>query len=175
MRGGTATFFFFFTIAFVASALSVIIVRLILRHRGEQMRHQERMAALEKGVDVPLSAPLPATSRVHLLRGLMWTFASLGIVIFLLGVSWSTQKPPYASDIAYRAHNLRSNLNIPLDEARKIAEQDVKSNNRGMPVGFALFGLVPLGVGLAYLSFYFTDESRKSADLARFEPPAGRG
>jgi cadmium resistance protein CadD (predicted permease) len=30
-----------------------------------------------------------------------------------------------------------------------------------MPAGVALLGVVPLAVGLAYLVFHFTDESRK--------------
>jgi hypothetical protein len=40
-----------------------------------------------------------------------------------------------------------------------MAEKD--QVGRGLPAGVAVLGVVPLGVGLAYLVFYFTDDSRK--------------
>jgi hypothetical protein len=172
MHQGTAIFSF--VIAFISSALAVIIVRLILRHRGEQMLHQERLAALEKGVNVPLSAPLPATSRVYLLRGLMWTLSSAGLIVCLLGFALSDQnRSESAANMAWRARDLSQSLGISLQDAQRIVEKD--RTRRGMPLGVALMGLVPLGVGIAYLAFYKAEQSRVRAELAPSGPPAARG
>lgn len=92
--------------------------------------HQERMAAIEKGVDL---APLPeaffaedskgksvGSPRRSLLVGLQWAFIGLGLIIAL----------------------------------RSTGESDV-----------SLFGLIPLGIGLAYLIYYFV-EGRKAPDFS---------
>ncbi len=81
-----------------------------------ELFHQERMAAIDKGVDVP---PLPEafiaddarpySPRRNLLKGLIWSFIGLGA---LAGM--------------YR--------------------QDEDT---------ALFALIPVGIGLAYLIYYF--------------------
>ena len=47
---------------------------------------------------------------------------------------------------------------------------DKDSAKKGMPAGVALLGVVPLAVGLAYLVFYFTDDSRKRLTA---ETPSG--
>jgi hypothetical protein len=77
-------------------------------------------------------------------------------------------------DVAYRARTLSQNLEIPIDQAKRIIEQDQAA--QGMPAGVALLGVVPLAVGLAYLVFYYTDESRKRlAAEAPSESSAARG
>jgi len=43
-----------------------------------------------------------------------------------------------------------------------MAEKDQATEQRGMPFSVALLGLIPLGVGIAYLVFYYSDESRKN-------------
>jgi len=85
--------------------------------------HQERMAALEKGVDLP---PLPdalfseedrpANPRRHLLKGLAWLFTGLGLGIALFFT--------VAGD-------------------------------------WALFCLVPVGLGTAHLIYYFVEGRRE--------------
>ncbi len=100
------------------------------------MYHQERMAAIEKGVEVP---PLPEAlfteegrpqrpyhPRRHLLRGLAWLFVGLGLGAGL----WAT---------------------AGLD--------------------WALFSLVPTGIGLAHLIYYFVEGKKEAATLDRPEPP----
>jgi hypothetical protein len=92
--------------------------------------HQERMAALEKGVDLP---PLPEAlltddakvrnPRRLLLRGLVWLFIGLGIIIAV-----------------YRSAGM--------DEA--------------------LFGLIPAGIGFAYL-IYYAIAGKEEADLFQQE------
>jgi cadmium resistance protein CadD (predicted permease) len=41
-----------------------------------------------------------------------------------------------------------------------------------MPLGIALLGVIPLAVGLAYLVFYFTDDSRKRLAAEAGNPTA---
>jgi hypothetical protein len=54
-----------------------------------------------------------------------------------------------------------------------MAEKDQVA--RGLPAGVAVLGVVPLAVGLAYLVFYFTDDSRKRLEAeAHSEPFAPR-
>jgi hypothetical protein len=81
------------------------------------------------------------------------------LIVCLLGVAWSTTRPQTLEDISYRARDISRNLQIPVDQARQMAEKD--QVGRGLPAGVAVLGVVPLGVGLAYLVFYFTDDSRK--------------
>ncbi len=174
MNGDEAAFLL--VLLLIASALALIILRLILRHRREQMLHNERIAALDKGLSVPLNVPEPATHpRIYLLRGLMWALASAGLIISLLGMSLGSRQPLSATDMAYRADTLSRSTGIPLAEAQRIVESDRAGRRNGPHPAIALFGLVPLGVGLAYLVFYYTDGSRKGSDLARSETPAARG
>ena len=142
----------------VFPVFGLILAALLMRNRQQYLLHQERMAALEKGTAIPLGPePAPWSPRAYLLRGLIWSFGGVALIVFLLGVAWSTQQPPRAVDVLYRARSLSQNLDIPLDQARRIVGQ----GEPGMPVGVALLGVVPLAVGLAYLVFYFTDDSRK--------------
>jgi hypothetical protein len=83
------------------------------------MYHQERMSALEKGVELP---PLPEdllsngaalyNPRRHLFKGLAWLFAGIGLG---LGI-WATTE-----------------------------------------YSWALFSLIPVGIGLAHLIYYFVE------------------
>jgi hypothetical protein len=41
-----------------------------------------------------------------------------------------------------------------------MVEEDAASRPRGVPIAFALFSLVPIGVGLAYLVYYRSDTQR---------------
>lgn len=104
--------------------LSIPIVFAVLNYRKRrrllELHHAERMAAIERGMDIP---PLPLAliegegrrrRRTSLLPGLVWLFIGLAVLISM----------------------------------RSIAEDE------------ALFGLIPTGVGLAYLIYYFF-EGRK--------------
>lgn len=104
--------------------LTIPIVYAVLNYRKRrrlmELHHAERMAAIERGMDIP---PLPLAllegetrrrRRTSLLPGLVWLFIGLAVLISM----------------------------------RSIAEDE------------ALFGLVPTGVGLAYLIYYFF-EGRK--------------
>jgi hypothetical protein len=155
----------FFLILLIATQV-VIFVALYFRHRNLQMFHQERMAALEKGTSIPIGHALaPWSPRVYLLRGLLWSFAGAALVICLLGIAASTHHPESAETALWRAQSLVQSLHISIDESKKIVEQDQGSRQQGMPWSVALLGLIPLGVGLAYLVFYRTGESQRTGEV----------
>jgi len=144
-------------------ALAVIIISLMLRHKRALLLHTERLTAMEKGIDIP-PAPMPTkapwTPRIYLLRGLIWLFSGLGVAAFLAGVSLSTRRPMPIEYRLDRAQDMR---------ARQVPESEVQlylksheNDQMGTPYGVALFGLIPAGVGLAYLVFYRAEASRMS-------------
>lgn len=108
----------------VGLPLSIPIVFAVLNYRKRrrlmELHHAERMAAIERGMDVP---PLPLAlidgrsgrrRRTSLLPGLVWLFVGVALLISMQTIS---------------------------DEE-------------------AMLGLIPTGVGLAYLIYYFV-EGRK--------------
>lgn len=122
---------------------AIAIVWITLSHRSRQrlveLHHAERMAAIERGMDLP---PLPlelirgrsSRRRTSLLPGLVWTFVGLAVCggVALAGVE---------SDLPWIA------------------------------------GFIPLGVGLAYLVYYFMEGRKLEARLFEHElsaPSAGR-
>ena len=89
--------------------------------------HQERMAAIEKGIDCPpwpdrllADDETPAPPRRHLLTGLVWLFIGLAAMVAV-----------YAT----------------FDLSR------------------ALFGLIPVGIGLAHLIYYFVEGRREAEGM----------
>ena len=163
-------------LCFILAALVVVVVVLYLRHGSLQMLHQERMAALEKGVPVPVARTLaPWSPRVYLLRGLIWSASGLAIMICLLGLAVTSHRPASAESLAFRTWSLSKQFDITRDEARQIAEKDQATEQRGMPLSVALLGLIPLGVGIAYLVFYYGDESRKGPQAEATAAPSRTG
>ena len=146
-------------------ALASILGVLFVRNREHHMLHEERMAALEKGTTIPLGPPArPWSPRVYLLRGLIWTFSGLALIACLGALAATTQRPDPVETRAAKAKGVSESLGIPLDQARQMVEKDEERDmGRGIPVGIAMLGLVPLGVGLAYLLYYWTDPSRRLA------------
>jgi hypothetical protein len=106
----------------VGVAMLAMFLQYQKRKETFSLYHQERMAALEKGVDLPplpeslLSGEGPAFRpyhpRRHLLKGLVWLFTGIGLGVAL----WPTAGFEYA-----------------------------------------LFSLIPIGVGLAHLIYYFVE------------------
>ena len=165
-------------LVFAVATLIVVVVVLYLRHSNLQMLHQERMAALEKGVAVPVARALaPWSPRVYLLRGLIWSASGLAIMICLLGLAVSSHRPAPAETRMWRARSISQSAGVPIDQARQMVEQDEATHLQGMPASIALLGLIPLGVGIAYLVFYYSDESRKNQmiETAPARPGTGLG
>lgn len=160
MHGSEFAALLFVVIMF--SALVLVVVMLVLRHRNQQFLHQERMAALEKGTTVPAGpAPAPWSARVYLLRGLMWSMGGAALIVFLFGLAASSHRPASGESIMWRAKTLSQSSDIPLDQARQIVEKDEANQPDRMPSSVALLGLIPLAVGLAYLVFYYSGNKEK--------------
>lgn len=117
----------FIPIIAIIMSLSIPIVFAIIDYRRRrdivEAHHKERMAAIERGMELP---PLPESffksfgndrTPRHLLSGMIWTFVGVGLFVGL----------------------------------REVASEDV-----------AWFALMPIGVGLALLIYYFV-EGRKQA------------
>ena len=126
----------------VGLPLSVPIVWIVLNYRKRrrlmELHHTERMAAIERGMEIPalpielIDGRSPRRRRTSLLPGLVWFFIGLALVIGM--------------------HSM---------------DDDVPE----------LGGLIPLGIGLAYLIYYFVEGRKLEArqlehDLA--ERPNGK-
>jgi hypothetical protein len=153
---------FFFLM--VATAAVIIVWSLMLRYKRQELRHRERMAALEKGAPIPEEPPerppVPWSPRVYLLRGLIWLFTGLGLSIFLLGLSFTiSNRPQTYEDRLWRANQFRRE-GVPEDQVKDFLSRN-EPVRREFPEGVALIGLIPIGVGLAYL-IYYRGESKKA-------------
>jgi hypothetical protein len=110
-------------------AMTIPIIYVVTRSRRQQrameLLHAERMAAIERGMELPASSleilgdqlASAKKPRTALLPGLVWLFVGLAIS---------------ASRLSY--------------------------DNDGAPL---FVGLIPTGIGLAYLIYYFVEERRQ--------------
>jgi len=147
----------------VAVAAVIIVWSLILRYKRQELRHRERLVALEKGAPLPEEPlerpPVPWSPRVYLLRGLIWLFTGLGLSIFLLGLSMTIgSRTQTYEDRLWRANQFRHE-GVPEDQVKDFLARN-EPVRKEFPEGVALIGLIPIGVGLAYL-IYYRGESRK--------------
>src|SRR5579864_1678647 len=155
-------------ILMVLSAAAIIIWSLVLRYKRHEMRHKERMTAIEKGAELPAEPPekppMPWSLRVYLLRGLVWLFTGAGLSAFLLGLSLTIPNhPDRLEDRLWRAQNLRHNG--ATEEEIKQYLNSKEPVRKDFPEGFALIGLIPIGVGLAYI-IYYRGEDKRPRELA---------
>jgi Domain of unknown function (DUF6249) len=144
----------------VLSAAAIIIWSLGLRYKQKQLRHQERMAAIEKGADLPAEmAPAPWSPRIYLLRGLVWLFTGIALSVFLFGISLSVgAHQETIEDRLFHAQNLRHE-GATEDEIKQLINSK-EPVRKDFPEGFALIGLIPIGVGLAYIIYYRGEDKR---------------
>jgi Domain of unknown function (DUF6249) len=148
----------------IGAAVAIIVLSLSYRYRRHELKHKERMTAIEKGVALPIEPleqpPAPWSPRVYLLRGLIWLFTGIATGIFLLGVSATiNSRQETYEDRLWRAQNLRSS-GATAEEIKDFLSHNEPVNNRRFPEGFALIGLIPAGVGLAYLIYYRGEQKR---------------
>jgi hypothetical protein len=74
-------------VVFLVVSWGIAYVALHFRNKARAFRHAERMAALEKGMELPPEPVQPALGpKAHLLRGLKWLFVGMGISIFFLSM-----------------------------------------------------------------------------------------
>ena len=71
-------------------ALAFLTLVLILRHRRDVLRHQERLQVIERGGVLPSldeeRPKAPWTPRAYLLRGMLWLYTGIAITIMLLSL-----------------------------------------------------------------------------------------
>jgi hypothetical protein len=145
-----AVFVMVISVTFAVLSATVIICALAFRHRRRELQHKERLAAIEKGAPLPALTDIelraPWTPRVYLLRGMMWLFSGIGLTLFLAGLAASTSTGSVEERVM-AAQRLKE---------RGATDEQVRAvqNDTILPPGFALIGLVPIGVGLAYLLSY---------------------
>jgi hypothetical protein len=138
----------------------LVFTSLYFRYRRRELQHKEMLAALEKGIALPElhdAVLAPRSGRIYLLRGMMWLFSGIAIVVFLSAIAASSRQAPSMESRLRRTEELRRFG--ATDEQLREAEKEPASD--AMPQGIALLGLVPIGIGLAYLIYYGVE--RKSA------------
>jgi hypothetical protein len=137
---------------------------LYLRYKRRELVHRERMAALEKGLDLALSSNTLGseglwTPRIYLLRGMIWLFTGIALTAFLIGLNESMRYWDNPEDRLERIAHLR-NLGVPEEQLKELADSKELRSYERVSEGWAFLGFVPMGVGLAYLIFHLT-EARK--------------
>jgi hypothetical protein len=165
MRGG-ADPAAFVLVTFAVLSVVVILWALTLRFRRRELQHKERMAAIEKGAPLPDLTDVDQTAswtpRVYLLRGMMWLFSGIGLMLFLGAVSVSASRIRSVEDRIYAAQRLKERGGT--DEQVRAVQNDMTPRDN-LPPGFSLIALVPIGVGLAYLLSYRVESKRHDIRL----------
>jgi len=147
-----------FTFVFLA-AVGLFVYALYMRFRRRELQHKERMAAIEKGVALPDLTDIEAGPRIYLLRGMIWLLSGVALSVFLLVLSETTRFPKSAEQ-RFREADTIARWGGTADQIRQ-AQNDTGSQDR-LPYAVSLIGLVPVGVGVAYLIFYRVETSRSS-------------
>jgi hypothetical protein len=123
--------------AVVIALIAYFGLREWLRHKRRTLIHQERLAAIEKGVALP---PLEQETkrnawnvqRTLLLAGLIWT--SLGVCAYV---------------------TLRAVIASPTNASLEI------------PLGIQWIGLGPIAIGLSHLVVYLTGKAKESVPIEK--------
>jgi hypothetical protein len=132
-------------------ALVVFGYFLYLRFRRRELQHKERMAAIEKGVALPDLTDIETGPRIYLLRGMIWLLSGIALSVFLIVLS-ATMHLPKSAEQRFREANAIARLGGTAEQIQRV-QNDTGSPDR-LPYAISLIGLVPVGVGIAYLIFY---------------------
>jgi hypothetical protein len=148
----------------LVSAAALVAWGLMLRFRRREIQHREWMAALEKGLPLPELSRLENGmngSRTNLLRGLIWLTCGVTLTVFLVGVWMTSNSRPsldeqirQARDLGYTQEEIREMAN---DWRRQAL---FRASTPGFPLGLTFVGIVPAGIGIAYLVFYRVESRR---------------
>ena len=65
--------------------LTIAGVAIYFRYRATELRHRERMAAIEKGIDLPAEPEMGRNK--YLLKGLKGIFVGIGLTAFFVAMS----------------------------------------------------------------------------------------
>lgn len=146
----------FFLILFFLVGV-IVVITLNNRFRVREIEHKETLAALEKGVDLPARQSAPWTPRTYLLHGMIWLFAGITSFVAIAAISLTSIRPQTVEEKLHTASIIRAGGATP-DEIQLLMND--RQSKPQLPVGLAFLGLIPVGVGLAYLIFYRV-ESKK--------------
>ena len=122
----------------IVMSLAIPIVAIISdfakRRKIYELHHKEHLAAIEKGVELPplpveLVGAYPKGRPRYLLRGLVWLFVGLGILIALAGVTrseaekvWMLGFIPTGVGLAYLIYYFVEGKRVQEQEAQAEAE-----------------------------------------------------
>lgn len=144
------------SIGFIILAITGLVAWFLkLRFRRREIQHREWMAALEKGVPLPTLSGLemgmggPST---YLLKGLIWLACGLTLMVFLWGL-WLSAPPFELTDAYVRQVRQLREAGYSAREIGGMVGFYARSRT-SIPLGLSLIGLVPAGIGVAYLVFY---------------------
>jgi hypothetical protein len=155
-----AVFVMVMTISFAVLSTIVIICALAFRHRRRELQHKERLAAIEKGAPLPALTDIeqraPWTPRVYLLRGMMWLFSGIGLTLFLAGFAESARSQSVEQRV--RTAQRLKGQGATEEQVRAVQNDTVPYGD--LAPGFSLIGLIPIGVGLAYLLTYRAENKK---------------
>jgi hypothetical protein len=137
-------------------ACVTVFVTLAYRYHVREMEHKEMLAAMEKGVDPPVPQSAPWTPRTYLLHGMIWLFAGLASFVALSAIA-VTSRRPYPAEMTVRAASEAREHGATPEEIQMILKG---REEEGFPIALGFLGLIPVGVGLAYLIFYRVESGK---------------
>jgi hypothetical protein len=129
----------------------IVVISLNNRFRVREIEHKETLAALEKGVDLPVRQSAPWTPRTYLLHGMIWLFAGIALFLAIFGIAVTSSRALTVEEKMHSVSIARANGATPEEIQLLLNDPHGKPP---LPVGVALLGLIPVSVGLAYLIFY---------------------
>ena len=145
-----------FLFSMAALSVAFLTAMILMRYKKSELRHQERLAVIEKGGSLPAlddeRPKSPWTPRVYLLRGMLWTSLGVAITLVLASISLTVAHPPSQSWRLAEAQALRTQ-GATEEQVKQFLAEEGKRND-GLPLSVASVGLIPISVGLAYLLFY---------------------
>ena len=160
------------------TAFGIIFPLLVLRHKALELRHQERMEAMERGLPLPVATESVKGNRGgepdYLLRGLRWTTLGLALTAILFFVApLAKHRNQYdrihevrqLADLQYSKDEIRVFLN-EADRRQYSEEHEYRA--------IASLGLLPTAVGVAYLIFYYERRRQFAFHAGAMEPPPVR-
>src|SRR5262245_18870174 len=117
-------------VVFIICLTALIVCRQWIQHHRRILLHRQRLAAIEKGIELPVAEQEAIRSnfnvkRVLLLAGLIWI--TLGIASFIV---------------------LTAITSVPSEATNDI------------PRGIQFVGIAPIGIGLAHLITYLVEARR---------------
>jgi len=152
----------------ILSAIAIIAWSLTLRYKRRELQHKERLAAMDKGIALPpltdVERRAPWSPRLYLLRGMIWLFMGIGATIFLAALSITSQRPRSAEERVRAATYLKQS-GATDEQVRQVQNDTSPRNEPG--IGIAFIGLIPIGVGAAYLIFYGMEGKHMAQEVAR--------